>query len=280
MQKIASGRFEKMHVEQQQPVQYKLLLESGELIMNDFLGKPLKLVYEGSIRCRHCQRVTKKSFDQGFCYPCFQRLAQCDRCIKSPELCHFDQGTCREPDWGLKYCMQPHIVYLANSSGVKVGITRKTQVPTRWIDQGAIAAIPVMEVSSRRLSGLVEDVLREWLPDKTNWRKMLKHEVEPVDLIAKREEIKELAEEKILDLASEFPDENMEWLEGSSWEFDYPALNWPVKALTYNFDKEPVIEDRLIAIKGQYLIFEKAALNVRKFTSYDVSVYADSDQNQ
>lgn len=272
MKELGAGRLAKMRVAHECPVEYQLELE-GELIdMNALLGQRLRIEHKALIRCCHCSRVTKKSFNQGYCYPCFKKLAQCDRCIMSPELCHYAQGTCREPEWGESHCMREHVVYLANSSGLKVGITRDTQVPTRWIDQGAIQAVPLMRVSSRRLSGLVEDALKEWLPDKTNWRRMLKHEVEPIDLLAERDRVMELAEELVYEIAAEHPEESMEWCEDEVWEFEYPSLAWPSKASTYNFDKTPLIEDRLMAIKGQYLIFEKACLNIRKFTSYDVTV--------
>ena len=267
----------KMKVKPGAPVSYDLMLDDTLVHMNDLLGKRVRLEHKQLIRCCHCSRVTKKSFNQGYCYPCFQKLAQCDRCIMSPELCHYDKGTCREPEWGEAHCMQPHIVYLANSSGLKVGITRLNQVPTRWIDQGAIQAIPLLSVSSRHLSGLVEDALREWLPDKTNWRKMLKHEVEEIDLLAERVRVRQLAEEKIAVIDQSRPGDTLRWLDDPAMSFTFPSLAWPTKVKTYNLDKDPVVDDRLIAIKGQYLIFEQASLNVRKYTSYDVSLSVASD---
>lgn len=270
---IGSGRLAKMRVEPEGEVQYRLTLGDQQVEINELLGKQLRIVYNGSIRCCHCQRPTKKSFNQGYCYPCFQRLAQCDRCIMSPELCHYAEGTCREPEWGEANCMQPHIVYLANSSGVKVGITRQNQVPIRWMDQGAIQAIPVMRVSSRYLSGLVEDACRAFLPDRTNWRKLLKHDVEELDLSAARDQLREQAGAAIEDIRAKHVDAQMEWLDDEPLDFSYPHQEWPEKAKTYNLDKQPLIEDRLIAIKGQYLIFENAALNIRKYTSYDVSLF-------
>lgn len=258
-------------------VSYSLKLDDTEINMNDLIGQRLKLEHKALIRCCHCDRVTKKSFNQGYCFPCFKRLAQCDRCIMSPELCHFHQGTCREPEWGEQHCMQSHVVYLANSSGLKVGITRHTQIPTRWIDQGAIQAIPMLRVSSRYLSGLVEDAMREWLPDRTNWRKLLKHDVEEMDLLAERARIKSLAESAVAEIASAHPDAMIEWSDEPEQRFDYPSIGWAQKASTYNLDKNPVVEDRLIAIKGQYLIFEKASLNVRKFTSYDMTLSVEAE---
>jgi hypothetical protein len=117
-------------------VTYALPVGAQQLPLNPLLGQTLELRYAGEIRCIHCDRSTSKSFNQGYCYPCFKRLARCDSCIVSPQKCHYDAGTCREPDWGEANCMIEHFVYIANTSGLKVGITRGTQVPTRWIDQG------------------------------------------------------------------------------------------------------------------------------------------------
>ena len=180
--------------------------------------------------------------------------------------------TCALP---ISHCMQPHIVYLANSTGLKVGITRGTQVPTRWMDQGAIQALPIARVSSRQLSGLIEDKLKAWATDRTNWRKMLKNEVEELNLSEARDELYGNVSAYLSDLAKQFPEERIEWLvAGETYNFDYPHIAWPEKAKTYNLDKTPEIEDTLIAVKGQYLIFENAALNIRKYGSYEVSLYA------
>ena len=124
-------------------VDYRMVFGDVEVPLNQYLGSTLQLSFDGVINCIHCDRKTNKSFNQGYCYPCFKRLAQCDSCIVSPEKCHYHEGTCREPEWGETHCMIDHIVYLANTSGIKVGITRGTQVPTRWMDQGATQAKPI-----------------------------------------------------------------------------------------------------------------------------------------
>ncbi len=270
---LAAGQLQKMQVVPNTPAEYFLSLGGQTVAMNPLLGKRLRLEFEGEIRCSHCQRLTKKSFSQGFCYPCFQKLARCDRCIMSPELCHFHEGTCREPEWAQSHCFQEHVVYLANSSGLKVGITRGDQVPTRWLDQGAVQALPVARVSSRRMSGLLETALGKWISDKTNWRKMLKHEIEEVDLPGERDRLYDLVRSDLEQLQQAHPDERIEWLlDARLYEFDYPSLAWPLKAKTYNLDKQAVIEDVLMAVKGQYLIFENACLNIRKYGSYQVSL--------
>ena len=130
------GNLRKMTATLGDSVNYALPIGDTELPLNELLDQRLKLSFEGVINCVHCDRKTKKSFSQGYCFPCFRRLAACDSCIVSPEKCHFDAGTCREPDWAESHCFVDHVVYLANTSGVKVGITRSTQIPTRWIDQG------------------------------------------------------------------------------------------------------------------------------------------------
>ena len=272
-----------MRVEKTDPVSYTLCLSGHEpadnqqVALNPYIGQRLRLRASGEIRCLHCQRRTKTSFNQGYCYPCFKKLAQCDRCIMSPELCHFDLGTCREPDWGEQHCMQSHIVYLANSSGIKVGITRHSQIPTRWIDQGAIQALPIVEVSSRHLSGLVEVILKQWVSDRTNWRKMLKHEVETIDLHAERDRLLQLAKAPLADLRQRYPNGRVDLLAHEKiWDFAYPARQWPDKIKTYNLEKQPEIEGTLIGIKGQYLIFDTGCFNVRKHTSYEVSIFASS----
>lgn len=275
MNHIASGHLRKMTVSQGSPVSYTLQLGETDCDLGMLLGKRLRFLSKGEIRCSHCQRKTNKSFNQGYCYPCFTKLAQCDRCIMSPELCHYAQGTCREPEWGEEFCMQEHIVYLANSTGLKVGITRHSQVPTRWIDQGAIAALPIFSVKTRYLSGLIEVMMKEWVADKTNWRKMLKHDVVELDLKAERDRLLELAKDQLEQLNAEYPGEITALTDQDVWEFEYPHLSWPEKIKTFNFDKQDEVEGTLLAIKGQYLILDTGCLNIRKFTSYNVSLEAE-----
>ncbi|MGB5589312.1 MAG: DUF2797 domain-containing protein, partial [Gammaproteobacteria bacterium] len=151
---MTTGPLRKLGSRHQHPVDYQLRIAEQELALAPRLGQSFTLRFEGEIRCANCARLTRKSFSQGHCFPCSQRLAACDLCIVRPDRCHFGQGTCREPDWGQTHCMQPHFVYLANTSGLKVGITRAHQGMTRWIDQGASQALPILEASSRHVSGL------------------------------------------------------------------------------------------------------------------------------
>ncbi len=184
MQALGSGALDKLRAALTTPVTYAMPVGENEVPLNEYLGRRLRIEFLGLISCTHCGRRSKKSFGQGYCYPCFQQLARCDSCIVKPENCHFAQGTCREPEWGQQFCMTEHIVYLANSSGLKVGITRASQVPTRWIDQGAVQALPVLRVATRHQSGLAEILFGASVADKTNWRAMLKGPAEPLDLAA------------------------------------------------------------------------------------------------
>lgn len=264
------GFLRKMKSELQSPVVYSLPLGDELFPVSDYLGKQLSLTHSGAIQCLNCHQPTKKSFSQGYCYRCMKKLAACDMCIMKPETCHYFQGTCREPEWGEANCMIEHYVYLANSSGIKVGITRHSQVPTRWIDQGAIQALPIFKVNTRLDSGIVETTIGKIVNDKTNWRAMLKGDVELIDLKACRGEI---FEELATELAALSADGmQIEELDEEVVEIAYPVLQHPKKITSFNFDKDPLVEGTLMGIKGQYLMFDTGVINIRKFTSYEVEV--------
>ncbi|MCH4561527.1 DUF2797 domain-containing protein [Halomonas sp. EGI 63088] len=249
-------------------------LRAGEhrFDLNARLGRPLALEWTGAIACTHCGRATRKSFGQGYCYPCFKKLAQCDTCIMKPELCHYFEGTCREPEWGERHCFQPHVVYLANASGLKVGITRRTQIPTRWLDQGAVQALPVLEVDSRQQSGFVEVLFKEEVSDRTNWRAMLKGETERMDLAAERDRLLARLESGLANLRERFGADAIRPLDEAPVAFEYPVLEFPAKVVSHNFDKHPLVTGILLGLKGQYLILDSGVINLRKFTGYEVVV--------
>ncbi len=270
---IASGSVRKMKTELTAPVSYQLPLGDTLVPMNKLVGERLEIRHTGLINCVECGRKTKKSFNQGYCYPCFRSLAQCDSCIVSPQKCHYQAGTCREPEWGEAHCMIEHVVYLANSSGVKVGITRRSQVPTRWMDQGAIQALPIFRVDSRLQSGLVEIAFAEHIADKTNWRTMLKGAVDPIDLAAERDRLFETCKAAIDQLQAEHGLQAIQPVtDGESVEISYPVQEYPTKVSSFNLDKEPVAGGKLMGIKGQYLIFDAAVINMRKYGGYELSL--------
>lgn len=249
--------------------------EQPVLAMNELIGHTVQLQFQGAIVCQHCLGKTKTSFAQGFCYRCFQRLAQCDRCMMSPELCHFHLGTCREPEWAERVCFNDHIVYLANSSGLKVGITRATQMPVRWLDQGAAQALPIFRVKERRLSGLLEDILRSEVADKTNWRALLKQDAVALDLPAARHRLTAQLASSLSACITQHPVGAIEMLEQEPVvQFKYPVQQYPNKIISLNLDKTPTVSGRLLGIKGQYLLLDCGVINIRKFSGYQVTLHA------
>ncbi|OLU33415.1 DUF2797 domain-containing protein [Pseudomonas sp. PA27(2017)] len=271
MFEVARGALSKMATQLDAPVQYAFRLGDEQVAVNPMIGKTVRLEFLGAIHCSHCGRKTKSSYSQGYCYPCMQKLAQCDLCIMSPERCHYDVGTCRDPGWGEQFCMTDHVVYLANSSGIKVGITRATQIPTRWIDQGATQALPIMRVATRQQSGFVEDLLRSQVADKTNWRALLKGDAAPVDLLHVREQIFDACASGITALQERFGLQAVQPLnEQSVVEIRYPIEAYPAKITSFNLDKNPIAEGTLLGIKGQYLMFDTGVINIRKYTAYQI----------
>lgn len=265
-----TGRLRKMPAEAAAPVAYSIAVGDSRIPLNDFLGKRVHLDFDGVIRCINCDRITRKSFNQGYCYPCFRKLAACDSCIMSPEKCHYHLGTCREPEWGETHCMVEHVVYLANSSGLKVGITRGSQVPTRWIDQGAVEAIPMVRVATRYIAGLVEVACKSHVADRTNWRAMLKGDVPELNLADERQRMLDLIADDLVALRETHGQEAIREVNEDGLGLSYPVDVWPEKIKTHNLDKTPEVEGVLEGIKGQYLILDTGVINIRKFTGYEV----------
>jgi len=248
-----------------QPVDYFLQIDEEKVPLNEWLGKELTVSFLGTRNCIACGRKTNKTFNSGYCYPCFTKLPENDLCIVKPHECHFDKGTCRDPQFGEAHCMIPHYVYLALSSDVKVGLTRKNNQLKRWVDQGAVRAIPIAEVPTRRMAGELEVHLSQYLPDKTNWRKMLKGEVTEVDLLAMREEVYGYFPEEF----KPFQLREDEWI-----DITYPILESLNKITSFSLDKQESITGRLIGVKAQYLIFDNGVFQARKHAGYQVKVTA------
>ncbi|MFN4105096.1 DUF2797 domain-containing protein [Acinetobacter johnsonii] len=261
-------------------VEYKFILDRSEVDLPFNLGQEIEIEWTGKIFCVSCGTKTSKSFSQGHCFKCFKTKASCDMCIMKPETCHYHLGTCREDSFAHEVCFQPHIVYLANSSALKVGITRISQMPTRWLDQGATQALPIMKVGSRRLSGQLEIMFGTQVADKTDWRKLLKGEAEQLDLIEVREQLIEEFASKIQAIREKFSqnlefNETVELLETElPREFVYPVEQYPEKIKSHNLDKTPVIRGKLQGIKGQYLILDTSVINIRKYSGYELKIRA------
>ncbi len=249
------GVLKKMRTEFGSPINYFLMLDNDEIHVNDLLDKNIQIKFEG-YQCLNCGS-TKKIFRMGHCYDCFYKMPQTADWVIRPELsqAHLDIED-RDLDYERQVQLQPHIVYLALSSSVKVGVTRKTQVPTRWIDQGASSALEILETPNRYLAGVAEVALKDWFTDKTNWRKMLQNEVAEEDLF----EIREQIIEHLPDEVQEYFLENHE----EYWELDYPVLQYPQKIKSLNLEKTPAYQGVLKGVKAQYFIFEdNTVFNVR-----------------
>ena len=263
-----SGHLRKMQVTMQDTLQYYLPLDDQKVHLNPLIGQQVRLNFNGDIHCVNCGRKTRKSYSQGHCYPCSQKLASCDMCILKPELCHYAKGTCREPSWGEENCFQDHFIYLSVTSGIKVGITRHTQIPTRWIDQGATQAITLFRVKERLHSGLIEIALAKHVADKTNWRTMLKGEMDSIDLQSTAEQLLKTAQSDLQPAFAEIGESGYERLRDSvAVNLNYPILEYPEKIRSLNAEKTPEIQGTLIGLKGQYMIFDTGVINIRKYTS-------------
>lgn len=261
---IFQGVLTKMQTEFSSPIQYYLVLENSFLHLNQLLGKQLEIVHEG-YQCLECGKK-KKIFRQGFCYDCFTKSASAGDWIMKPELstAHLDIED-RDLEYEKRVQLQPHIVYLALSSEVKVGVTRKTQVPTRWIDQGAVEAIPIVEVPNRYLAGITEVALKKLYADKTNWQKMLKGDIPSVDLMAERNGLQYILPKEVQEYYT--PESS------SFYTLEYPVLEYPKKIASLNLDKSPNYSGTLTGIKGQYLLFEDGTVfNVRTYEGYVVRI--------
>jgi len=172
-------------------------------------------------------------------------------------------------EWEERNHNQPHVVYLAISSGIKVGVTRETQVPYRWIDQGASRAVKIAVTENRYQAGMIEVALKEFASDKTPWQRMLKNEVATdIDIIETKDILIDKLDDEWMDLVSD---------DDEIAELEYPAIRFPQKVKSHNLDKEPTLKGKLEAIKGQYLIFEGGVvINIRKYSGYFVEVEAEA----
>ena len=257
------GVLTKMKTENGSPIQYYLVFENDFLNVNQLLDKKVSINFL-KFQCLNCG-LEKKIYRQGFCYDCFYEIPQAADWIMKPELstAHLDKED-RDLEYEKKVQLQPHIVYLANSSNVKVGVTRKTQVPTRWIDQGAHEAIEIVEEPNRYLAGITEVALKDHVADKTNWRNMLKNDIKDENLVEWRDNLKQY-----------IPDEAQEYYIANNAEtnLEFPVLQYPTKLKSLNLQKTPFYEGILKGIKAQYLIFEdNTVFNVRGYEGYVVSI--------
>ena len=258
-----TGNIRKMEAFHEKVIKYFLPVGTERVHMNELLGSPVSMEYQGHINCIKCGRETRKSFAQGYCYPCFTTAPETEECVLKPELCRAHEGLARDMEYAEKNCLTEQVVYLSLTSGIKVGVTRSHQVPTRWIDQGAIRALEFARTPNRYSAGLMEVALKDHLADKTHWRKMLSG-ADPgsFDLLLEKQRLAPLLTG---DMASYITDSAEEVT------MDYPVLRYPEKIKSLNFDKDPLVSGVLTGIKGQYLMLDQdRVINIRKFGGYQV----------
>jgi hypothetical protein len=261
-----TGNIDKMETQLAQEVLYWLPLDDERILMNEYIGEVISLQYENQINCINCGKRTVKSFAQGLCFSCFSRSPENAECIIRPELCRGHLGEGRDVEWELLHHVKPHFVYLASSSDIKVGVTRDTQIPTRWIDQGADAALIFAQTPNRYLAGVMEVFLKNHLTDKTDWRKMLKGEKTNKNLLEVKLALKEFLAPELLEYYTD---------DSSITHINYPVSSLPIKVSSTGFDKSPVIDGVLKGIKGQYLIFENDnVINMRAHSGYRITMEA------
>ena len=255
----------KLRVEHTNPINYYLKTENEEIHLNKFIGEHISLSYSGEIFCIACGRKTNKSFGQGYCYPCFSTSPENEECVLRPELCQAHLGIARDIDYAREHCLKDHFVYLAASSEIKVGVTRMSQIPTRWIDQGASSAIKIACTPNRFLAGQIEVSLKKHFTDKTNWRAMLTNKI-----------IINPDFRNAIELINSVLDTNLkQYLLHNELvnEIHYPVNQFPLKVNSVSFDNETLIEGLLMGIKGQYLILDQGrVLNIRKHSGYKIKV--------
>jgi hypothetical protein len=276
---MLEGRLQRMSVDPGDPARYQLVLDARDvapgtsdvvtdgdirLELNHLINKWLRIEFKNRITCLACGSETRGSYGDGHCYRCFRSLARCDLCVVSPARCHYAQGTCREPEWGEAFCMQPHLVYLANSSGPKVGITTEGGQMTRWLDQGATQGLVVARTVSRHLAGVLEERLARRVSDRTDWRALLRRDAAPVDLLALQRTLR--------GSVPHLP-EGVRWAEGEDVvALTYPVLSYPGSRRQFRLEDAGAVSGRLLGIKGQYLLFDHGVLNVRRHRGFHVSV--------
>jgi len=256
-----TGNIRKMEAFAEKVIQYSLRLGKELIFMNALIGKQISMEYLGHIHCIKCGRDTRKSFAQGYCYPCFTTSPETEECVLRPELCRAHEGVARDMEYAKQHCLSDQVVYLSLTSGIKVGVTRSSQVPTRWIDQGAIRALEFARTPNRYIAGLMEVALKAHLADKTNWRKMLSgSDPGELNLFMEKQRLTSLVPAELAHYIT---------LDKQQLELEYPVLEYPDKIKSLNFEKDPLVSGILMGIKGQYLMLDQnRVINMRKFGGY------------
>ena len=258
-----TGQISKLISNLDSPISYTLPIGENKVPLNNLIGKTLTFKFDGEIRCVVSNKKIKKTFMQGYCYPCFISSPKTSECILKPELCKAHEGEARDMQWAEKHCLQDQYIYLSLTSNLKVGVTRHTQIPTRWIDQGAHYALILAKTPNRYLAGMIEKELSQHISDRTYWRRMLLGEYPELDLLEEKEKLAQT-------LSSEY--QQFVTSDQDVVDLNYPVSIKPEKIKSLNFDKTPEIQGQLNGIKGQYLFLnDEYVLNIRKYTGYIIN---------
>ena len=249
-----NGALKKMITEFDNPVNYFLDIGNDFIVFNSIIDNNITIEFDG-YSCLSCGS-SQEIYRQGYCKKCFFDLPSTADWVMRPEMskAHLDIEE-RDLDYEKKVQLQPHVLYLAYTSEIKVGVTRKSQVPTRWIDQGATKAIQIIELPNRYLAGISEVKLKEFYKDKTNWRKMLKNSFNDIDLVNEK-----------LKCLDQLPEEVKKFIKNDNQTLDivYPLNKLPENPKSLNIVKTQKFSGKLKGIKGQYLIFENdTVFNIR-----------------
>lgn len=261
---MIQGNSQKMQVAIGSPISYTLRLGDERLDMSALVGQRIRLGFSGTINCVVCGRRTKKSFAQGFCFPCMRNAPENSECIIRPELCRGHLGEGRDVEWEQKHHVREHLVYLAVSADMKIGVTRGDQIPTRWIDQGASQARVIARTPHRCAAGEIEVALKSVFTDRTSWQKMLKN-----DVLAEPD-----WDEALRVAKTNMPDTHLQyWVDDEPLTIlEYPVHTYPEKVISLSFDKMATVEGQLLGIKGQYLLLDgNRVLNIRKHNGYELT---------
>ena len=259
-----TGQISKMVSSIGNPIEYVLPIGEKKLILNKYIGELIQIKFNDEIRCINCKNKIKKTYMQGYCYPCFISLPQTEDCVFKPHLCKAHLGEARDMDWAKNNCLVSTYVYLSLTSNLKVGVTRHSHIPSRWIDQGAHYAIRFAKTPNRYLAGLIESEISKYISDRTQWRRMILGQYDELDLIDKKNDLHEYLPNNLEKYY--LNDENIV-------ELKYPIINNLEKIKSFNIEKFKTINKKLIGIKGQYLMFDdNHVLNVRKYTGYNFTI--------
>ena len=241
------------------------LEEMAELPLNECIGKEIRLLFEGQIHCVATGKRITKSYGEGYSYDAWRKAPEAVESVIRPELSRIHEGIAlRDREWEEAHHNQPHWLYIAQTSGMKVGVTRLASGVVRWLDQGAVCAAAVFQVPYRQLAGEMEVLLKSHFADKTNWRAMLAEvEPQPAAIFQMRDRVLEILGSRYASWAIQDP---------TVRTFQYPVWAYPLKVRSVSLDKVPELQGRLMGFKGQYALFEDGrVINIRSHAGYRVT---------